>query len=51
MLQEKEAEKAISKLSELVSETTDTAELLSIKFNLMIIADVLQSKIAQSLKN
>lgn len=51
MLQEKEAEETINKLYKLVSEATNTAELISIKFNLMIIADVLQDKIIQSLHN
>lgn len=51
MLQEKEAKETINKVYKLVSEATNTAELISIKFNLMILADVLQNKIAQSLKN
>lgn len=51
MLQEKEAEETINKLYKLVSEATNTAELISIKFNLMIIADILQDKIIQSLHN
>lgn len=51
MLQEKEAEETINKLYKLVSEATNTVELISIKFNLMIIADFLQDKIIQSLHN